>query len=78
MKINPNDPLVRSTRTEYNGLSTSPTVAEYGGLSIRAELAARFMSAILVRDPKTYNMPAEVAHDAVIFADALIAQLNKD
>lgn len=50
------------------------------GISIRAELAARFMAAQLSCDyvGNTGQAPETLAKNAIVHADALIAELNRE
>jgi len=48
-----------------------------GGLTIRAELAARAMHGMLAGDVHCTTNPSNIAKYAVKYADALIAELNK-
>lgn len=48
------------------------------GMSLRAWLAGLAMQAIITLDGAADCTPKEVAHDAIMQADALIAELEKD
>lgn len=70
MKIDPNAPALPVT--EENGRFT--------GLTIRQELAARFMAASMANsNPEVYDtLWSEMAEDAFIAADAFIAHANNE
>lgn len=86
--INPNEPAFPFF--EYNEAGYGNALVIYDrdggkqilpfkpGLSIRAEIASRCMQGLLAswgqHDVTDYS---ELAHDAVLAADALIAELNK-
>lgn len=86
MKINPNDPAFPDPIRggEYGYHNQSPR-REPMGLTIRAELAARAMQGLLsassIRVETGRALEAEdvwhIAKEAVMCADALIAELNK-
>ena len=81
--INPNDPVMPiMTEKEYDipgSHATSYHKTFHKGLTIRAELAARFMAALMTN--QEYNHVTKyfetLSMDAVIAADTLIDQLNK-
>jgi len=65
MKINPNDPAMPIQ---------APCITK-GGLSIRAELAARAMQALI--SSGDMQDAINIAKDAISYADILITELNK-
>lgn len=65
MNIDPNSPA-------FPTVSASVHLPHHG-MTIRAEIASRVMAALLGRTGYEFNHAAE---DAVIAADALIAELN--
>ncbi len=68
MTINPNSPAFRTD-----------TQADYGSLTVRAELAARAMQGMLSHHGgwSSVSSRAEAAERSVAMADALIAALNR-
>lgn len=77
-KLNPNAPAFPNL-FEYGERWGNDAVQE-SGLSIRAELAARAMQALLTADVDSKHGPAEirsVVKSSLAYADALINELNK-
>ena len=91
MKITGNEPATPTTikvemiteqaienmegRTRWEKLPEMVDV-NYSGLSIRQHFAALAMQAGITADPD--RKPEYIANDAVLYADALIAELNKE
>lgn len=82
--IDPNasaNPVSRRTKEKYmdeGGYGRERVVQVLaGGLTIRAELAARAMQGMLNNPAYNDFMMRDIVHDAVQYADALIAELNK-
>lgn len=73
-KINPSKPELPIAEEHTKGISVSP------GLTIRAEFAARAMQGMMANRyfaSESAFSPHAIAADAVVIADALIAELNK-
>lgn len=73
-KIDPNEPALPITEESTKGISVSP------GLTIRAEFTARAMQGMMANQSfalESAFYPQAIAADAVVIADALIAELNK-
>ena len=75
MKIDPDAPAYG----EMHVNSTTGDVRLTEGMTIRAKIAAMAMQGMLVTSYHDDEAPVgECARDAIRFADALIAELNKD
>jgi len=78
MNIDPNSPafpVVHAIVPRPGSYTTTPPAQP--GLSIRAEIASRIMAGFAA-DPKTENIPLKtLTKNAVVWADALIEELNK-
>lgn len=73
--INPNDPANPTTGLEYiNQSDQAPTIGVYVGLTIRAELAARFMASTLSNSDSDLTNHVSLKEHAEI---AIIEDLNK-
>lgn len=74
MKLDKND----AAYPTVTGIEYGCPIIE-GGLTIRAELAARAMQGLL-SSLGTHDViaPDEIASDAVNYADALLAELNRE
>lgn len=81
-KIDPNGPAMPQIATHgqmHESGNLYGDTYSYGGLSIRAELAAMAMQGILSSWPPNKPISYEyVGMRSVGFADALIAELNKE
>lgn len=79
--INPNDPANPAiTEEDFDIPDSHMTIRRkisHPGLTIRAELASGAMRSLLSKSNYWEN-PAKCAEEAVKYADALIAELNKD
>jgi len=77
----PANPVSRRTKEKWmdeQGYAREGVVQVLaGGLTIRAELAARAMQGMLSNHAYNDFLMNDIVHDAVQYADALIAELNK-
>ncbi|CAL1518166.1 hypothetical protein [Chitinophaga sp. MM2321] len=79
MKIDPNHPAYPSIESINHGNGAIEIRTNDFGLSVRAELVSRAMQG-LIASLGRHNLTAadDIAHDAVIYADALITALNAE
>ena len=79
MKINPNDPIGKSTQVSFNNEGRL-NETHFDGISIRAHFASMAMQGYASADNiANSGMPVEmIAEWSVAMADALIAELNKE
>lgn len=77
MKIDPDAPACPRTITEYNPGTECREVTSEGGLTIRAEIAARVLAGMASEIGPHINERQAVV-TSVRITDALIAELNKD
>ncbi len=76
MEINPNDSAFPEIVSEQDGNRVLAEVYSTGGLSIRAYMATKFMSAYIANGLATGNINT-VCKLSVAVADELIHELNK-
>jgi hypothetical protein len=76
---NANAPAMPIASEEHaNGIVSGHPTSEYtAGLTKREEIAARFAAAMLSNPAMSYD-PNELAVDAIVRADALLAALEAD
>jgi len=78
MNIDPNAPaypVVHAIVPQPGHFTTTPPAQP--GLTIRAELAARMMASLLVKEDLRDSDPRNIALNAIACADSLVAELNR-